>query len=92
MLPELRERYLAEQNPTFITILNDDNRTPTEQFWDTLNTMKKQAKILQDCLDGYSKSSMDIHILLMLRHGLMKEQDLNAFSNELREWANKVRK
>jgi hypothetical protein len=53
--------------------------------------MKKEAKILQDCLNGYSKSRMDIHILLMLRHGLMKEEDLDAFSEELREWVNKAR-
>jgi hypothetical protein len=53
--------------------------------------MKKEAKILQDCLNGYSKSSMDTHILLMLRHGLMKEEDLDAFSDELREWVDRAR-
>jgi hypothetical protein len=34
---------------------------------------------------------MDTHILLMLRHGLMKEEDLDAFSEELREWVDRVR-
>jgi hypothetical protein len=53
--------------------------------------MEKQGKILRDCLDGYSKSNMDMHILLMLRHGLMKEEDLEPFSDELRSWVNKVR-
>lgn len=91
MLPELRERYLAERNQTFITLLKSDERTPTEQFWDTLEAMKKEAKILQDCLNGYSKSSMDIHILLMLRYGLIKEENLDAFSDELREWIDKSR-
>lgn len=91
MLPELREHYLAERNKTFISMLNDEDRTPTEQFWDTLDAMKKEAKILQDCLDGYSKSDMDMHILLMLRHGLMNEEDLDGFSEELREWVDKVR-
>ncbi|MCG2590758.1 hypothetical protein [Rhodohalobacter sulfatireducens] len=91
MLPELRERYLAERNQTFITLLKSDERTPTEQFWDTLEAMKKEAKILQDCLNGYTKSNMDMRILLMLRHGLMKEEDLDGFSEELREWVRKVR-
>lgn len=90
-LPDFRERYLAERNKTFIAILNDDKRTPTEQFWDAYDAMKKQDKILRDCLDGYSKSDMDLHILLMLRHGLMKEDDLNAFSDELREWVHQIR-
>ena len=56
-LPDYRERYLAEHNKAFIAILNDDKRTPTEQFWDAYDAMKNQGKILQDCLDGYSKSS-----------------------------------
>jgi hypothetical protein len=91
MSPELRERYLAEQNQTLVTLLSDEKRTPTEQFWDTFDAMEKQGKILRDCLDGYSKSNMDMHILLMLRHGLMKEEDLEPFSDELRSWVNKVR-
>ncbi len=85
-LPELRERYLAEQNKTFIAILNDDKRTPTEQFWDTYEAMNKQGKILRDCLDGYSKSKMGMHILLMHRYGMMKNEDLEAYSEELRNW------
>ncbi|WP_340105777.1 hypothetical protein [Rhodohalobacter sp. 8-1] len=72
--------------------MNDEKRTPTEQFWDAYDAMKKQDKILRDCLDGYSKSDMGMHILLLLGHGLMKEQDLDEFSDELREWVIKVRK
>jgi len=44
MLADLRERYLAGRNQTFITLLNSDERTPTEQFWDTLDAKKKEAK------------------------------------------------
>ncbi|NBC05146.1 MAG: hypothetical protein GVY20_15795 [Bacteroidetes bacterium] len=46
---------------------------------------------MQDCLNGYMKSNMDMPILLMLRHGLMKEEDLDVFSEELREWVQRVR-
>ena len=92
MLPDLRDRYLAEQNQTFMTILNSKERTPTEQFWDTYNAMKEQGKILRDCLDGFSKSKMDMHILLMLRYGIIKEEDLEVFGKELREWMEKVRR
>jgi len=91
-LSEYRESYLAERNKTFIAILNDEKRTPTEQFWDTYNAMKKQEKILRDCLDGFSKSDMTIRILLMLRYGLMKEEDLDAYSDELREWVLNARR
>ena len=91
MLPDLRERYLAERNKALISILSDEERTPTEQFWDTFEAMEKEGKILRDCLDGFSKSDMDMHILLMLRHGIMKDEDLEPFSDELRSWIDKVR-
>jgi len=89
-LPNFRERYLTERNKTFIAMLNDDKRTATEQYWDTYDAMKKEGKILRDCLDGISKSGMDIHILLMLRHGLMKEDDLNAFSDDFQDWVQHI--
>jgi protein-tyrosine phosphatase len=86
MIPHLRERYLAERNKTFSEILNNPDRTPTEQFWDTLEAMNKQKKILADCLDGHSRSNMDLSIMLMLSYGIMKEEDLEIFSEELQEW------
>jgi hypothetical protein len=35
---------------------------------------------------------MMMHVLLMLRYGLMKEEDLDVFSDELRDWVHQVRK
>ena len=34
MLPELRERYLAEKNKEIVSIFMDEGRTPTERFWE----------------------------------------------------------
>jgi protein-tyrosine phosphatase len=47
--------------------------------------MKKEKKILEDCLDGHSRSGMDISMLLMLRYGMLKEEDMKGFSEELQE-------
>ena len=90
-LPDLRERYLAKRNKALISILSNEERTATEQFWDTFDAMEKEGKILRDCLDGYSKSSMNMHILYKLRHGIMKDEDLEPLSNELRSWVDKVK-
>lgn len=91
MIPRLRERYLEERNKIFSEILNGPDRSPTEQFWDTLEAMNKQKKILEDCLDGHTKSNMDISIMLMLNFGIMKDEDLEVFSDEFQEWIHQGR-
>jgi hypothetical protein len=84
-VPEWRERYLAEQNREIIGILSEEGKTPTERFWDAEERMKKETRILFDCLDGHSRSKMEGYLLLMRRHGLIREDDLEEFSEALRE-------
>jgi hypothetical protein len=85
MVEFLRERYLKETNQRLNEILTDGDRTATDQFWDTFEEMKKEKKILQDCLDQHSRSQMYLSMLLMLRYGMLKEADLKGFSEELQE-------
>jgi len=85
MVPDLRERYLEENIPFIQEILNDKTRTPTKRFWDTFKKMEKTGKILEDCLDGHSRSKMEMYMILMRRHGLLKVEDLEQFSEELQE-------
>jgi protein-tyrosine phosphatase len=54
--------------------------------------MKKEMKILQDCLDGHSRSKMFVSMLLMLRHGMLKEEDLQGFSEGLQKQITTARK
>ncbi len=81
----LRERYLKEKNQQLNQILTDEERSATEQFWEAFEEMKKEAEILQDCLDRHSRSNMYISMLRMLRHGMLKQEDIDGFSDELQE-------
>lgn len=85
MVEFLKERHLKETNQKLNEILTDGERSATDQFWDTFEEMKKQKMVLQDCLDRHSRSQMHLSILLMLRHGMLKESDLAGFSEELQE-------
>lgn len=80
-----RERYLEGKNGEIVKILSDEAKTPTDRFWDALDEMKKQAKILQKCLDQHSRSNAKWSMFLMLGHGLIEDADLDEFSEELRE-------
>ena len=85
MVVELRERYLAERNPRIIRVLSDSKKSETERFWDAFHLMEKEAKTLVRCLDGHSRSSMQIYMASMLHAGMLKEEDLHVFSDEVRE-------
>jgi hypothetical protein len=84
MAPELRERYLQARNKELMAILADEQSSPTERFWEVHDQTRKIARILQHCLDGHARSSMDSYILLMLNRGMMTMHDLSSFSEELR--------
>jgi len=81
MLPFLRERYLAEQNTRLVRMLTEPGKEDADRFWDTLKEMRQQSKILVQCLDGYSRSNMEEHMVRMLRIGMLKQEDLAAFSD-----------
>ena len=84
MIPNLRERYLEEKNQALANMLTSQDQTPTERFWATFEQVGKEKKILQDCLDHHSRSNMVMSMMLMLRHGMLKKEDLDVFSDELR--------
>lgn len=84
-VPEWRERHLLEKNKEIIAILSDGSKTPTERFWDAEEKMKKEGRILVECLDGHSRSKMQWYLFLMHRHGLIRDDDLEEFSEDLRD-------
>jgi hypothetical protein len=85
LIPELRERYLRKQNAKLVALLSAPGKTETERFWDAEEAVRREAKILRDCLDNFSRSHAFESILLMRRHGLLEAADLGQFSEELRE-------
>lgn len=85
LLPELRERYLAEQNARLVRMLTEPGKNDTDRFWDTYKEMRQQSKILVQCLDDYSRSNMERHMVQMLHAGLLKQEDLAVFSEELQK-------
>ena len=84
MVPELRERYLAEKNKEIAAIFMDEGRTPTQRFWDARERIEKERKILEACLDGHSRSKMRWYMYLMYRYGMLSNSDLESFSEDLR--------
>lgn len=85
LVPVVRERYLAKSNARAVTMLTDPKKNETERFWDTMEQMEKEARLLELCFGYHARSQMIISMLAMLRRGLMTKEDLANFSGELQE-------
>jgi hypothetical protein len=85
LVPEWRDRYLQRTNATLAAKLTDPEKTPTDAFWDVLEDMKAEAKILASCLGEHSRSKMFLSLVQMLGHGLIAKTDLTEFSGELQD-------
>lgn len=92
MIPELRERFLRAKNEELASILDDASLSPTERFWEVEEKVREIGKTLRACLDGHSRSKMTLFMMTMFNHGMMTEEDLVAFSPELRERMQLLRK
>ena len=57
-LDKWRERYIERKNEKILAILKDKQLSETEKFWNIVGFQKAEAKKLQDCLDGISRSSV----------------------------------
>jgi hypothetical protein len=85
IIPSLRDRYLQRKNQELVAILSNDGRTPTENFWQAKGSMDEQVQILHQCLDGHSRSKMWMSMLMMHSYGLIQDQDLDEFSELLKQ-------
>jgi hypothetical protein len=84
-VPEWRERYLEVQDKRIAALLLEGEQTPTERFWAAEKKTKAVARILVQCLDGHSRSNMEMHLLLMYRHRMIGDEDLAEFRGEFKE-------
>jgi len=84
-VPMLRERYLADRNARIAALLTDPKKNETDRFWDAMEEMEREAKVLRQCLDGHSRSKMWLYVLTMIRAGMLTAADLEGFSKDLRD-------
>ena len=85
MVPELRERYLAEKNKEIVAIFMAEGRTPTQRFWDARERIESERRILEACLDRHTRSKMRWYVHLMYGHGMLSDVDLENFTEDLRD-------
>ena len=91
-LDKWREGYLKRKNDEIRAILEDNNLNETEKFWDIVAFQKNESKILQNCLDSFSRSNMSLHMALMKKYKMICKEDIEEFSEELQEYLKSIEK
>jgi hypothetical protein len=66
-------------------MLVDRTKTETERFWDAMEVMEREARVLRECLDGHSRSKMWLYMLAMIRAGMLTRVDVSGFSEDLQK-------
>jgi hypothetical protein len=85
MVPKLRERYLADRNARLAAVLTDPAKNETQRFWEAMEVMEREARVLRQCLDGHSRSKMWLYMLTMIRAGMLSRDDVAVFSADLQK-------
>ncbi len=84
-LVKWRDRYVSKKNNKIRSILDNEGLEEIDKFWDIADFQKKEAKILQNCLDGYSRSKMFLQMVQMKNCGMITRDDLKEFSDDLQK-------
>ena len=79
-----RDRYVERINRTLIITLADVGAEVIERFWSAHDRINAESRLLRQCFDGGSRSTMIFHLLSMQAAGIIDESDLEGFSEEVR--------
>ena len=83
LLPIWQERYLDKVIEDYKIILNREEPS-SGKFWELSNRMSKDKKSPGVILHDIKRSEMHYHILALLKHKIIKESDLEEFSDDLK--------
>ena len=84
-LPGWQERYMETLIREYQKIL-DDNKKASEKFWNLEGRIKQDKKSC-GVICEMSRSKMHGNIAALLDEGAITIEDLEGFSDEIRDWA-----
>lgn len=90
LVDNLEEKYLEKQLCFLVNLLEDDSKSAVDRFSLVRKQIDKSSKVLGESIGEHKRSSLFFNLLNMLRNNLICEEDLSAFSEELKETLKKV--
>ena len=88
-VPEWQEKYMEKLIKEYIELLEQD-KDASEKFWTLDKQIKKDKRKSGVLIEEMSRSSMTIHILNLLREGAITLADLEDFSDDIRNYFERI--
>ena len=83
-LPGWQEAYMGKLIEEYKALLNSEGQA-SERFWALEKRVKQDRRNPGVLLQDVRRTNMEIHLLQLLRYEVIREDDLEGFSQELRE-------
>lgn len=73
-----------------IEAIQSTNQTSRQKFWDIKNYADQQRKLLAQIFDGKSRSNAIDRLAMMQMEKLLTDEEIASFSDETREFADRL--
>ena len=83
-LPDWQENYMKRLNDEYMEILSSDE-LPSTKFWELEKRINRDKRDTGVMVDDMSRSRMTTIIINLLNEGAITADDLDDFSEELKE-------
>ena len=84
-LPKWQEDHMAKLNEEYIGILSRKDRNASENFWELYERIRKDKRGPGVLISDLRPSNVSMHLGSLLAQGVIGEEDLEDFSEELKE-------
>ena len=80
-----QERYIARRNQEYIALLQREDHMASENFLDLYKKMKQDKRDAGVAIYDLTKSNFDLYLMILLNEGAITMEDLEDFSDELKQ-------
>ena len=83
LLPEWQERYMGKLLGEYLAMI-EDHGLASDRFWRLQERLQADVRKVGVCAE-MKRSAMDMNLRLLLHEGAISKDDLDGFSEELRQ-------
>lgn len=80
-----QEDHMAKLNEEYIGILSRKDKNPSKNFWELYERMQKDKTEPGVLISDLRPSNFDLYLGILVAQGVIQEEDLEGFSEELKE-------
>jgi hypothetical protein len=81
----IEERFLEKRLAVTVALLQDKSQSALDRFGTVKEQLEKAGRDIKDCIARHSRSNIFPNVMQMHRSGLVDDEELKTFSDELQK-------